>query len=474
MEPAFDYLVVSDLHLRGGYQNPTAGLYHFDEEFADFLRYYRLHRPGPRPWTLIIAGDFIEFLYVTDLPDPNERLLRGATFDEDEARYGAGTEAQKSLWKLDTILRSSHPQLLLALGRFLAEGNHIVILRGNHDAEMFWPTVQEHFVRLLAEHHPADVGYMAMKDALAQRLHFGSWFWYVPELLYVEHGCQYDPFCSFEYILNPVRPAQPARIENSISDLSVRYFANQMKLLDAMAVENIKSVSEYVRWVVRGNLWFLSRAVRLYAAMVRRVLAQSGPPDPELERRVRAEHERAVAATDERFGLPPGTAARVHAQHETPVMRSWFATARFLGLDLFAAAVLLVGSAFFMVWHHSARTVAGAVLAAVAALGLVVYIGALRVRRITEAGKLHRTAGELASLFGVPYVLFGHSHRAGKWPLPGQGSYFNVGTWVPLAKSAFFVYFALTADGPQHHAGLWRWNKSKGEPEPFESASDAR
>ena len=135
----FDYLIVSDLHLRGGFDNPTEGLYHFDEEFADFLRYYRLHRASGRPWRLIIGGDFIEFLYITDLPDPNERLLRGATFIESEYRYGAGTEAQKSRWKLDVILRSSHPQLLLALARFVAEGNEIIVLRGNHDSRCSGP-----------------------------------------------------------------------------------------------------------------------------------------------------------------------------------------------------------------------------------------------------------------------------------------------------------------------------------------------
>ena len=107
-------------------------------------------------------------------------------------------------------------------------------------------------------------------------------------------------------------------------------------------------------------------------------------------------------------------------------------------------------------------------LGVVACLGLVVYVGALRVRRITEAGKLHRTAEHFAELFQVPYVLFGHSHRAGQWPLRCGEGYFNVGTWVPLAKSAFFVYFALSGDGPERHAGLWRWNKTKGEPEPFE------
>src|SRR5215813_7957191 len=239
--PDFDYLIVSDLHLRGGYDNPTEKLYHFDEEFADFLRYYRLHRNPARPWQLIIDGDFIEFLYITDTPRPDDPMLRGITLDESERVYGLNTEAAKARWKLDRILRSCHPQLLLALARFVAEGNHIVVLRGNHDVEMFWPEVKEHFRRLIAEHHPVDVGYMAMKDAVAQRVQFGDWFWYVPGLLYVEHGCQYDTFCCFAHFMNPVVPERPTRIRNSISELSVRYFTNPMKTVNAMAAENINS-----------------------------------------------------------------------------------------------------------------------------------------------------------------------------------------------------------------------------------------
>src|SRR5262249_25795946 len=183
MSDAWDYLLVSDLHLRGGFHNRTEGLYHFDEEFADFLRYYRLHRAAARPWRLIIGGDFIEFLYITDVPDTGEPLLRGATFHDSEYRYGAGTEAVKSRRKLDTILRSSHPQLLLALARFVAEGNEILLLRGNHDIEMSWPEVQDHFRRLVAEHHPEEFSYMAMKEAVAQRIQFPQWFWYTPGLL---------------------------------------------------------------------------------------------------------------------------------------------------------------------------------------------------------------------------------------------------------------------------------------------------
>jgi UDP-2,3-diacylglucosamine pyrophosphatase LpxH len=468
MEGDFDYLIVSDLHLRGGFNNPTERLYHFDEEFADFLRYYRLHRSPNRPWQLIIGGDFIEFLYITDLPDPNAPLLRGATFLPSEHRYGAHTEAQKSRWKLDTILRSSHPQLLLALARFVAEGNHVVVLRGNHDCEMFWPEVQEHFRRLIAEHHPVDVSYMAMKEAVAQRVQFPQWFWYVPRLLYVEHGCQYDPFCSFEHFLNPVVPTCPTRIQMSIAELSIRYFTNQMKLINAMAAENIKSVSEYIGWVVRGNLSVMPRTARLYAGMVRRVLAKSGRSDPEGEAAVRAEHQRRVDAVDERFSLPPGTAAAVDAMHATPVMHSFLATAQFLALDLIAGGIVLAAAAAAILIWYPARIGLLAMVAAVAAVGLIIYVGALRFRRVTEGAQLHRTAERLGQLFKVRYVIFGHSHGAGTWPLQGGEAYINVGTWVPMAEESYFVYFALSGPGDDRSGGLLRWNKSKREPQPFE------
>jgi UDP-2,3-diacylglucosamine pyrophosphatase LpxH len=467
MQSTDDYLIVSDLHLRGGFHNPTEGLYHFDEEFADFLRYYRLHRATARPWTLIIGGDFIEFRYVTDLPDPDDPLLRWAAFSESEARYGAGTEAGKSRWKLDRILRASHPQLLLSLARFIAEGNRIVVLRGNHDAEMVWPEVQAHFRRLLAEHHPADVSYMAMKEAVAQRLHFAPWFWYVPQVLYVEHGCQYDPFCSFEYFLNPVVPAHPTRIENSISDLSIRYFANQLKLLDAMAVENIRSASEYFGWVLHGKLTFIPQALRLYAGMVRRILAKSGRPDREADRRVRAEHERRLAEADERLNLPPGSTAAVDALHATPVMRSVSLAGRFLGIDLLAIGaclLLLTGYALaLLAWRAVVP-----LIAVCGAIGTVLlFVGARRARHILDYENLRRIADRLAQRFNVPYVILGHSHQAGQWPLSNGGTYFNVGTWVPLVKNAYFVYFAISGEGAERTARLWRWNKAAARPDEF-------
>lgn len=468
MTDGFNYLVVSDLHLRGGFHNPTEGLYHFDEEFADFLRYYRVHHASTHPWRLVIGGDLVEFLYITDVPSTDEPLLRGATFRASEYRYGAGSDAQKSRWKLDIILRSSHPQLLLALARFVAEGNEIIILRGNHDIELFWPEAQDHFRRLIAEHHPADVSYMQMKAAVAERVQFPQWFWYTPGLLYVEHGSQYDPFCATQHMLCPVVPGNPRSVQHSIAELSIRYFTNQVKLINALASENIMSVSEYLGWLLRSNWRLVPRLVRLYGAMVRRILAKSGRPDPQAERVVREEHERRMAAVDERFGLAPGTAAAVDAMHATPVMRRRLATASFLALDLVAiGALLAVATTVILIWYP-ARVGLLAFVAAAVALGLIAYLGSLRVRGLTGAARLRQTAERLAQLFKVRYVLLGHSHRAGIWPLSNGSTYVNVGTWVPAGGEAYFVYFSVEHDGAQQDSRLWRWNRQKRVPEPFQ------
>jgi hypothetical protein len=98
----------------------------------------------------------------------------------------------------------------------------------------------------------------------------------------------------------------------------------------------------------------------------------------------------------------------------------------------------------------------------------VLYIGALRFRHIAEATGLHRTAERIARLFEVPYVIFGHSHAAGTWPLATGATYVNVGTWVPEGEEAYFVYFAVTGEGAERRGGLQRWNKRDGTPRPFD------
>ena len=71
----------------------------------------------------------------------------------------------------------------------------------------------------------------------------------------------------------------------------------------------------------------------------------------------------------------------------------------------------------------------------------------------------------------MPYVIFGHSHRAGDVPLPGGARYLNVGTWVPENETAYFVFCAGEGSGTARPPRLWRWDKQRHEPEPFAAAA---
>ncbi len=74
-EETHQVVVVSDLHLSGG-QYEEDGKYRatenffYDDEFAGFLSYLQRNR-GERPWKLIINGDFIDFIRLTETPSPD-------------------------------------------------------------------------------------------------------------------------------------------------------------------------------------------------------------------------------------------------------------------------------------------------------------------------------------------------------------------------------------------------------------------
>ena len=73
------------------------------------------------------------------------------------------------------------------MSHFLARGNDIVFVPGNHDEEVILPEVQHHLRSRLAavpgEAEPAEE---------RGRILFTPWFYYEPGFAYVEHGHFYD------------------------------------------------------------------------------------------------------------------------------------------------------------------------------------------------------------------------------------------------------------------------------------------
>jgi hypothetical protein len=95
---------------------------------------------------------------------------------------------------------------LRSLARFVAAGNTLVVVRGNHDVDFHWTPVQEAFTALLA-------GYAA---TTAGSVEFADWFYYEEGRVYIEHGHQYDAYCSYDHVLHPVLPSDPRRSQPSL------------------------------------------------------------------------------------------------------------------------------------------------------------------------------------------------------------------------------------------------------------------
>ena len=386
---------------------------------------------------------------MTEPPDPDRAAAaRRDAHARPTAASSPAPSGQKSVWKLDRVLRS-HPQLLLALARFLLAGNEIYILRGNHDVEMYWPQVQEHFRLVLAQHHPADTSYLEMKAAIEARLHFLPWFYLDQGLLYVEHGCQYDPFCANEHNLCPVLPDRPEQIHLPFSAFSMRYFAARIAMVDPAAIENVNSIPRYLGRLLARNPLLAFRLPYYYVEMIARTLSKVNRPLARRRARDRRPRGRgpARAGEDVRGCRPPRwRASRVCAS--APSSAACAAPSRASRSTSIAAGVLLDG-----------RPVAGA-RRGTAAAGWPparcrrrwwpgsAPAGSSGPRRSTITATCARsrgrspTAWEFATSCSVTRTSptrIGCRTEDDRW-------YFNVGTWVPNLQEGQFIYLQVLRD----------------------------
>lgn len=474
---AFNYLIISDLHLQEAEKNPAGRLFYFDHEFAEFLRHYRLFYIGERRWKLIIAGDFIEFLHVKDRPEPDDKLLQGLRLSRTDVKFSPGTEPPKSLWKLNHIL-SSHPQLLLALARFVAAGNEIYILRGNHDQELFWPEVQNHFRLLVAQHHPVDKSYLDMKTLAQTRIHFVPWFYLEHGLLYVEHGHQYDPYCSNAHNLYPIVPDNPQQLELALSAFTIRYFASRIQNIDPAAIENINSIPKYLLHLIRNNPGQVALMPAYYLEMVVRTLGKVRREDKaresfldQMEAKIREEIKAEHGLTDE-------TLHAIAELSHSPLLRSRWETIKCFSIDLLVAGtVALIAGVSLSPAHWG--TFHGVEVIPVLT-GVVFFALALlwkkRMGRFNDHRNLQEIARAISRILGCRYVILGHSHDPDAHALSeADGSwYFNVGTWIPRGAEGQFIYLEILKEAAETSAHLMRWNRKLQQPEELDPTKYAK
>jgi len=458
--PARKYLIASDFHLQEVDRSPTGRLFYFDEDFARFLE----HHAGERACTLIINGDFVEFHHIPVRPDPADELLQGVTLYPTDLKFFPGTEWQKSVWKLEVAV-GGHPHLLEALGRFLMRGNNLYVVRGNHDLEFFWPQVQAHFRSMVVRHRPPDVSVETMTAVAADRIEFFPWFFVEPGVVYVEHGHQYDAYCSNAHNLYPVLPGNPNRLEMTISALSMRYFGSRINIIDPVAMENVNSIPRYIWRLIKTNPGQVFAMGLYYLEMAYRIIRKITHPVAAEEARVSAHEMEIREQVAKRFGIDARTLTQLDALRQPPVIRDTHRSIRCTLIDLVATGLVVTAVAAVVGAHVPTPLGWLAAGGVVLLIVLLMLIGYKRLSRMNDHRNLREVARDLCKLFGVRYVVLGHSHDPDAVRLDERRgtAYFNVGTWVPKLEGGQFLYVEIAGQG-RDPARLMRWDRARSAP----------
>jgi UDP-2,3-diacylglucosamine pyrophosphatase LpxH len=454
-------LVISDLHLGEDVKPYSVGylrhLARLERELEDFLDHYTRTRHDGRPWRLIVNGDMVDFMSVCLLPEGEV----DPTITEDERKFGLGSGPQQTKRKLEEVVRR-HPGVFRQLARFIASGNELVIVLGNHDMEFHWTVVQDAFREALHrfacelyEMTPSEDS----RSAIFAQVSFHPWFYYERDLLYVEHGHQYDEYCSFDYILNPESPRREGGILLSIGHTAIRYFVNLIPDMDPHGQEEW-TLPAYLRWAAGQGLRGLVRLIYYYCLMIWRMLGiWHDLRERAQDLRRRQEHEARLRELALRYQMDEQLLKRLEALKRPMVLRDLFALVQTLFLDRFALAMLWgLSSAAALLWAPAAGKIAIPVLAtALAVLGNRLLA---RRRDLDPGKKLARVPGAIQSIVHTRFIVFGHSHDPVAQPLPEGAWYFNTGTWVPAERPGLlhaFTHLLIRRSDAGAVAQLCQW-----------------
>ena len=503
-------LVVSDFHMTSG-RDPRTGRYSatedffWDQEFADFLDYFSKQRK----WTLVFNGDLFDFIQVLVFPTDAERSTFGIEEKDINRTYGLRSTSGVTVFQVNKVI-DGHSKFFDALVSFVLKGNHVKILKGNHDVQLFWSDVQNRMYKRL-EDKCSD----AERHLVRERLEFLPWCYHIPDLIYVEHGNQYEDTCSSRHFLYPALPFKyrgTEQIELELSSFLVRYWTNGVETVNPLA-DNIRPTSKFVSWfwknhplhfiVTAGSgLRYVLKAFSKARALTKRG-AIAGLREVEEKNRalIREQAERFAKDKEESsVGELERKLLKIYSFMKEPVLPkgAW----NFLKMVLRPARdfllwilpLLLIGY-LGKILTLLARVVGPSLASQFTDLSsfidrhpilhilVLIAVGILLIRlrtsrKISKEPQGHVLSGVSTQMRGiadriretlnVKYVTFGHTHYSDIHRLASDGWYFNTGCWITvfaekekLYRAAQQFTFLKLENGD---AELLHWEPSKREP----------
>lgn len=423
---SYKLVVISDLHLSEGWDEDgflaRTEDFFFDQSFRRFTeRLCDDAKKGCFFYRLIINGDFVDFLQFTSIKETKE--IEGEILSMREQIMGPGTTEKKTLWKLKRLI-DGHSVFFHALADFVARGNELLIIPGNHDIEWIMPSVQKAFKEALLR-------LATSSNGMEERIEFSPWFYWDSLLsVFIEHGSQYDDINSFDYLPCPYR--QNHTIDLPAGSFFVRYLFNRLEEIYPFA-DNMKPMSKFILWALTHRKIYVGwppGIVRFIQFFVR-TLGKAGPIEKGWGEKLKIRQEKELRNLADQSGLPEEVLTRLRV--------NWIPSAL----------------------HHKCWPSL-----------------ALRFFTNAELDKYYyRTRAELVhEAVGARYIIFGHTHEADLFclsPICSEGKkdeYVNSGCWTKcfagnpeealLKGENEFVYVHIGCDEEKGGAkmDLLRWD----------------
>lgn len=392
-------VIVSDLHLGPGTTDSRfAGIEDFyaDAEWGAFLA-----REGAKgPTDVVIAGDFIEFwqiataLHALPRPEDPSQPPSGPVLGADQA-FGEAA--------IDLVI-AAHRDVFRAIGRFVDSGDHrVIVIAGNHDADLLWPKVQLSIARAAGARDPSRLVFL---DAVA----------YVHGGVYVAHGHELDAANRFATQHAPFgRDARgTCRLQSNWGEVFVDLFYTETER-QVPFIDNLYPENAAILWTVRDN----PDLARDLGAAVRAVDMLRAAQGRGLNRDALGHLlQGALGVTGERG---PESTGHVLDHVVDRLARG----------DRTIEA--LVGIVMEVATNPAARTDVSNVE---------------KLQKILFGDSMENTAGTIAERYDADIVVLGHTHSVGGFAkqLRDGAYYANTGSWISVASVADLRANGITFD----------------------------
>jgi len=403
-------VIVSDLHLGPGTTDPRfAGIEDFYAE-AEWRAF--LERHGAVGATdLVIAGDFIEYWQIA-------ASLRVLPKRDAQAPAGTPVLAADQAFSLEAtkLVIAAHRDVFRALGELISRGDHrVIIVAGNHDADLLWPKVQLEIAKAIA---PPDPSRLLFIDAAAYE-HGG---------VHVEHGHTYDAANKFTSRHAPFGRDRDGRcrLQSSWGEVFVDAFYTETER-QIPFIDNLYPESAAILWAIKDN------------------------PDPERDVGAALRFLDLLRVAESREFNRDAVGAVLQGVFGTPGGDSGPSARDVMGqlADRLAAgdtkAIGVVNGLTRLLYDPDLSSLWTTVVDAVRLLPDVrAALGELRHTDLAALGRLRETlfgesmetaAKRLLANPALSVIVFGHTHTLGGSLVPiGKGFYANTGSWLSVAS----------------------------------------